>query len=79
MGKLEENRWSYHWETTSNFVSNSNKKFNSGLTLELSKFPFYTLEKVILSKSEKKGTQRGNELIKIRKIRSIVLYHETSI
>ena len=40
---------------------------------------FIPIEKVIFLEGKKKGMQEGNELIKIRKIRSIVLYHETSI
>ena len=46
---------------------------NSGRSL------FTPIEKVIFSGGKEKGTQGGNELIKIRKIKSIVLYHETSI
>ena len=38
---------------------------------------FIPIEKVIFSEGKKK-TWGGNELIKSRKIRSIVLYHETS-
>ena len=44
-GKLEEDRLSYHQEPISILVSNSNGKFNSGLTHELSAFPFYTHRK----------------------------------
>ena len=40
--KLEEDRWFYNWEPISIFVSNSNEEFDSGLTHELSAFPFYT-------------------------------------
>ena len=39
---------------------------------------FIPIKKVIFSEGKKKGTQEGNELIKIGKIRSIVLYHEIS-
>ena len=42
------------------------------------RYLFIPIEKVIFSEGKKKGTRGGNELIKIRKIRSIVLYHETS-
>ena len=40
---------------------------------------FTPIEKVIFSGGKEKGTWGGNKLIKIRKIKSIVLYHETSI
>ena len=40
---------------------------------------FIPIEKVIFSEPKKKGTRGGNELIKMRKIRSIVLYHEASM
>ena len=45
-----------------------NDKSNSGLMHELSTFPIYTNQ-----------TRGGKRLIEIRKIRGIVLYHETSI
>ena len=37
---------------------------------------FIPIEKVIFSEGKKTGTREGNKLIKIRKIGSIVLYHE---
>ena len=40
---------------------------------------FTPIEKVIFLGGKEKGTWGGNKLIKIRKIKSIVLYHETSI
>ena len=40
---------------------------------------FIPIKKVIFSEGKKKGTRGGNELIKIRKNRSIILYHETPI
>ena len=60
-------------------MSNSNEKLNSVLIHELSEFPFYTDQKGIFSEGKKNGTRGGNELIEIRKIRSIVLHHETPI
>ena len=40
---------------------------------------FIPIEKVIFLEGKKKEMQGGNGLIKIRKIRSIVLYHERII
>ena len=40
---------------------------------------FIPIKKVVFSEGKKKGTRGGNELIKIRKSGSIVLYHEILI